>query len=55
MNLIVTLMDKPGALMHLTDIFHSMFSKHCRIDFDRNSVKIRVWRSLCNYCFGNKG
>lgn len=51
MNLIVTLIDKPGSLMSLTDIFNECDANIVQIDYDRNSVKLdfgeaNVWIAL---------
>lgn len=40
MNLIVTLVDKPGSLMRLTEIFSSCNANIVQIDYDRHSVKL---------------
>lgn len=40
MNLIVTLIDKPGSLMRLTEIFTSCSANIVQIDYDRHSVKL---------------
>lgn len=40
MNLIVTLIDKPGSLMFLTDIFNSNSANIVHIDYDRDSVAL---------------
>ncbi|MEA1914508.1 MAG: threonine ammonia-lyase [Campylobacterota bacterium] len=40
MNLIVTLIDKPGSLMNLTNIFNECDANIVQIDYDRNSVKL---------------
>jgi len=42
MNLIVTLMDKPGALMALTEIFSKCLANIVKIDFDRSSLKLEL-------------
>ncbi len=39
-NLVVTLVDKPGALMHLTQIFKSCDANIVQIAYDRNSVNL---------------
>jgi threonine dehydratase len=40
MNLIVTLIDKPGSLMQLTQIFNENSANIVQIDYDRNSVAL---------------
>jgi len=40
MNLFVTLIDKPGSLMTLTDIFKAADANIVQIDYDRNSVQL---------------
>jgi len=40
MNLIVTLVDKPGSLRNLTDIFEDLAANIVQIDYDRNSVAL---------------
>lgn len=40
MNLIVTLVDKPGSLMRLTEIFTNCSANIVQIDYDRHSVKL---------------
>jgi threonine dehydratase len=40
MNLIVTLIDKPGSLKMLTQIFEDLSANIVQIDYDRNSVAL---------------
>ena len=40
MNMIITLIDKPGALMQLTEIFNTNGSNIVKIDYDRTSVQL---------------
>ena len=40
MNLIVTLIDKPGSLKMLTNIFEELNANIVQIDYDRNSVSL---------------
>ncbi len=40
MNLIVTLIDKPGSLMTLTEIFNNISANIVQIDYDRDSVQL---------------
>jgi len=40
MNLIVTLIDRPGSLKQLTNIFEGLSANIVQIDYDRNSVQL---------------
>lgn len=40
MNLIVTLIDRPGSLKQLTQIFEDLAANIVQIDYDRNSVQL---------------
>ncbi len=40
MNMIVTLVDKPGSLMILTEIFKEVYANIVMIDYDRNAVQL---------------
>jgi len=40
MNMVVTLIDKPGSLMRLTEIFSTCNANIVQIDYDRHSVKL---------------
>src|SRR5574344_393201 len=55
MNLIVTLMDKPGALMRLTEIFTSCSANIVQIDFDRNSLKLEFGEAHVTIALETKG
>lgn len=55
MNLIVTLMDKPGALMHLTEIFTTSSANIVQIDYDRNSVKLEFGEAHVTIALETKG
>lgn len=55
MNLIVTLMDKPGALMKLTQIFTDCSANIVQIDFDRNSVKLEFGEAHVTISLETKG
>lgn len=55
MNLLVTLMDKPGALMHLTDIFKEVDANIVQIDYDRNSVKLEFGEAHVTIALETKG
>ena len=55
MNLIVTLMDKPGALMRLTDVFSKSSTNIVQIDYDRNSVKLEFGEAHVTIALETKG
>ncbi len=55
MNLLVTLMDKPGALMHLTNIFKEIDANIVQIDYDRNSVKLEFGEAHVTIAVETKG
>lgn len=55
MNLLVTLMDKPGALMHLTNIFKEVDANIVQIDYDRNSVKLEFGEAHVTIALETKG
>lgn len=55
MNLLVTLIDKPGSLMHLTDIFKSSDANIVQIDYDRNSVKLEFGEAHVTIALETKG
>ena len=55
MNLIVTLMDKPGALMHLTEIFKKCQANIVQIDYDRDSVKLEFGEAHVSVSLETKG
>lgn len=55
MNLVVTLMDKPGALMRLTEIFKECSSNIVKIDYDRNSVKLEFGEAHVTIALETKG
>ena len=55
MNLIVTLMDKPGSLMHLTNVFKSCSANIVQIDYDRNSVKLEFGEAHVTIALETKG
>ncbi|WP_418186196.1 threonine ammonia-lyase [Aliarcobacter vitoriensis] len=55
MNLIVTLMDKPGALMHLTEVFSQCSANIVQIDFDRNSLKLEFGEAHVTIALATKG
>jgi len=55
LNLVVTLMDKPGALMHLTDVFNGCGTNIVQIDYDRNSVKLEFGEAHVTIALETKG
>ena len=55
MNLIVTLMDKPGALMKLTEIFTQCAANIVQIDFDRNSLQLDFGEAHVTIALETKG
>ncbi|NQY21667.1 MAG: threonine ammonia-lyase [Campylobacteraceae bacterium] len=55
LNLLVTLMDKPGALMDLTDVFTKCDANIVQIDFDRNSVKLDFGEAHVTIALETKG
>lgn len=55
MNLIVTLMDKPGALMKLTEILTECVANIVQIDFDRNSLKLEFGEAHVTIALETKG
>lgn len=55
MNLIVTLMDKPGALMHLTEVFTKSATNIVQIDYDRKSVKLDYGEAHVTIALETKG
>ncbi len=55
MNLIVTLMDKPGALMLLTEVFTKCSANIVQIDYDRNSVKLEFGEAHVTIALETKG
>lgn len=55
MNLLVTLMDKPGSLMKLTDIFTRCSANIIEIDFNRNSLKLEFGEAYVTLALETKG
>jgi len=55
MNLIVTLIDKPGSLMDLTNIFEECSTNIVEIDHDRNSVKLQFGEAYATIALETKG
>ncbi len=55
MNLIVTLIDKPGSLMRLTEIFKECSANIVQIDYDRDSVKLEFGEAHVTIALETKG
>ena len=55
LNLIVTLVDKPGSLMKLTEIFTETNANIVQIDYDRNSVKLDFGEANVTIALETKG
>ncbi len=55
MKLLVTLMDKPGALMHITSILKDSDANIVQIDYDRNSVKLDFGEAHVTIALETKG
>jgi len=55
MNLIVTLIDKPGSLKTLTNIFETVSANIIQIDFDRNSVALAFGDANVTIALETKG
>ncbi|WP_417326196.1 threonine ammonia-lyase [Halarcobacter sp.] len=55
MNLIVKLMDKPGSLTHLSDIFRDCGANIVQIDYDRDSVKLEFGEAQITISLETKG
>ncbi len=55
MNLIVTLIDKPGSLMRLTEIFRECSANIVQIDYDRDSIKLEFGEALVTIALETKG
>lgn len=55
MNLIITLMDKPGSLMNLTETFTECSANIVQIDYDRNSVKLDFGEAHVTIALETKG
>ena len=48
-------MDKPGALMDITDVFTQCDANIVQIDFDRNSVEIDFGEAYVTIALETKG
>jgi len=55
MNLMVTLMDKPGSLTHLSEIFRECSANIVQIDYDRDSVKLDFGEAHITISLETKG
>ena len=55
MNLIITLMDKPGALKKLTNIFEQVDANIVQIDYDRDSVTLDFGEANITIALETKG
>ncbi|UTJ06900.1 threonine ammonia-lyase [Arcobacter roscoffensis] len=55
MNLMVTLMDKPGSLTHLSEIFRDCGANIVQIDYDRDSIKLDFGEALITIALETKG
>lgn len=55
MNMIITLVDKPGSLMKLTEIFNETSANIVQIDYDRNSVQLDFGEANVTIALETKG
>jgi threonine dehydratase len=55
MKLLITLIDKPGALMRLTDIFRNVNANIIQIDYDRTSTKLSYGDAKITIVLETKG
>jgi threonine dehydratase len=55
MKLIITLIDKPGALMNLTDIFRDLSANIIQIDYDRTSTNLSFGDANVTLALETKG
>ena len=55
MNLIITLMDKPGTLKKLTDVFEKVDANIVQIDYDRDSVSLDFGEANITIALETKG
>jgi threonine dehydratase len=55
MKLIITLIDKPGALMNLTDIFRELNANIIQIDYDRTSTSLSYGDANVTLALETKG
>jgi len=55
MKLVITLIDKPGALMNLTDIFRELNANIIQIDYDRTSTSLSYGDANVTLALETKG
>lgn len=55
MNLVVTLIDKPGSLMHIANIFHSIRANIVHIGYDRTSTSLKFGDANVTIALETKG
>ena len=55
MNMIITLLDKPGSLTTLTDVFKQTDANIVQIDYDRDSVELDFGDANITISFETKG
>jgi threonine dehydratase len=55
MNLMITLVDKPGSLKTLTEIFEEVSANIVQIDYDRNSVSLEFGDANVTIALETKG
>jgi len=55
MKLLITLIDKPGALMKLTDLFRNVNANIIQIDYDRTSTKLSYGDAKITIVLETKG
>lgn len=55
MNLVVTLMDRPSALMNVIRIFKECSANIVQIDHDRNSIKLEFGEALVTIALETRG
>jgi threonine dehydratase len=55
MKLVITLIDKPGALMHLTDVLTCVQANIVQIDYDRTSTDLEFGDAHVTVALETKG
>ena len=55
MNMIITLVDKPGSLMLFTEILKQCDANIVQIDYDRNSIKLEFGEAYVTVALETKG
>jgi len=55
MNMIITLVDKPGSLMKFTEILKECDANIVQIDYDRNSIKLDFGEAYVTVALETKG